>query len=219
MVAAKGSTVHLARSTPTTSMCATRMSAREGSATAELRRRATTEVRPGATGSSSAAMPSFCRIAKRYFAAACSFPGGLVVLILIRSWSQTLASPVSEVRSPSGDWLPGRQFVGGGATCAATGCATTSCTTTDNAATNNHASTCSSGRGILRKPFTKPSSFLVHSPPRESGERPAVAEGYAQQRFAANLTHINMQGVGTRPGNGTSFRKLHGEGRLDLERC
>ena len=56
-------------------------------------------------------MPSFCRMAKMYFVAACSLPGGLVVLILIRSWSQILASPVRDVRSQRR--LAGRERVRG----------------------------------------------------------------------------------------------------------
>ena len=120
IVAAKGSTVHFGLSTPTTSMCATSNSAFDGSATAELLSRATTDVRPGATGNSSAAIPSFASTPKMYFAVSASFPGGFVVLILIRSCSQTFASPESFVRSPSGGppCVPGNPFVAGGATCA-----------------------------------------------------------------------------------------------------
>ena len=84
------------------------------------RSRATTDVLPGATGISSAAIPSFAKTPKIYFAASASFPGGFVVLILIRSCSQIFASPESAVRSPNGapPCVPGNPFVAGGATCA-----------------------------------------------------------------------------------------------------
>src|ERR1700682_4417043 len=85
------------------------------------RRRATTALRPGPTGNSSAVTPSFCRTPKTYFAATCSLPGGLVVLILTRSCSQTLASPVSEVRSPRGEVATGAAGVGTDGNWAASG--------------------------------------------------------------------------------------------------
>jgi hypothetical protein len=72
-------------------MWATSNNALDGSANAELFSRATSALRPGVSGKTSAAIPSFCKIAAIYFAAASSFPGGLVVLILIRSVSQPVA--------------------------------------------------------------------------------------------------------------------------------
>src|ERR1700688_1333181 len=105
MTAANGSTVHLDRSTPTTSMWATSNNAFEGSATAELFKRATSALRPGARSSISDWMPSFSRICARYLAMACSLPGGLVVLVRTRSISQPWASLASAVVSPMGDGL------------------------------------------------------------------------------------------------------------------
>src|SRR3984893_311951 len=105
ITAANGSTVHFDRSTPTTSMCATNNNAFDGSAIAELRRRATRALRPGARSSISDWMPSFSRTCARYFAVACSFPGGFVVLVRIRSISQPWASLATAVVSPMGDGL------------------------------------------------------------------------------------------------------------------
>src|SRR4029077_8628524 len=138
-------------------MCATSSSAFDGSATAELRRRATTELRPGATWSSSAVMPSFASTFITYFAAACSFPGGFVVLILIRSWNHVRASAVIEVRSPTGDWLAGRLLVGGGATCALSGRANGDIAA---AAAKKHAAA-SSGICLQRFQITRQSSVGV----------------------------------------------------------
>src|SRR6266404_1489968 len=99
--APNGSTVHFARSTPTTSMCATSSSAFDGSGNAELVSRATSALRPGWSGSSSALIPSFCKIPAMYFAAASSFPGGFVVLILISSVSHPVASRARADVSPA----------------------------------------------------------------------------------------------------------------------
>src|ERR1700676_653506 len=120
----KGSTVHLVLSTPTTSMCATSSSARDGSATAELCRRATSALRPGASSRSSDEIPSFSRTPAMYFAASCSLPGGLVVLMRIRSMSQPCASLAMAVVSPTG--LAGKGGVlagipGAAGTCAKAG--------------------------------------------------------------------------------------------------
>ena len=109
--APNGSTVHFARSTPTTSMCATSSNAFDGSANAELFSRATNALRPGAIGSSSALIPSFCKTPSMYFAAASSFPGGFVVLILISSASHPVASRDSS--DVSSACLPGCAAVGG----------------------------------------------------------------------------------------------------------
>jgi hypothetical protein len=96
MTALNGSTVHLLRSTPTTSMCATSNNAREGSAIAVLRTRAMTALRPGVNSKISGEIPSFSKIAATYFAAASSFPGGFVVLIRTKSASQPTASFASD---------------------------------------------------------------------------------------------------------------------------
>ena len=56
-------------------------------------------LRPGAISRTSAGMFSFCSTAATYFAAAASLPGGLVVLMRIRSVSQPCASVSSCVRS------------------------------------------------------------------------------------------------------------------------
>jgi len=77
----------------------------EGSASAELRKRATSALRPGARSSISDWMPSFSRMCARYFAMACSLPGGLVVLVRIISISQPWASFASVVVSPIGEGL------------------------------------------------------------------------------------------------------------------
>src|SRR5271157_5626960 len=113
MIPPKGSTDHLLRSTPTTSMCATSRSALEGSATALLRNRATSALRPDATSRISGVMPSLLNIPARYFAAACSFPGGFVVLILTSSTSQSCASRASADVSPTRDGATGIPYGGG----------------------------------------------------------------------------------------------------------
>ena len=121
MTAPNGSTLHFERSTPTTSMWATRSKAREGSGMAALRKRATSALRPGATSKSSGVIPSFSRMPAMYFAAACSFPGGLVVSILTRSASQPSASLARAVVSGSGTCAggtAGAELVG---SCAKTG--------------------------------------------------------------------------------------------------
>src|SRR2546421_243834 len=59
--------------------------------------RATRALRPGASGKISELIPSFCKMPAMYFAAASSFPGGFVVLILISSASQPSASCPSAV--------------------------------------------------------------------------------------------------------------------------
>src|SRR6202011_5599982 len=97
--------VHLDRAPPTTSMWATSNNALDGSASAELRKRATSALRPGAKSNSSDWMPSFSKTCARYFAVACSFPGGFVVLVRIRSISQPWASLATAVVSPMGDGL------------------------------------------------------------------------------------------------------------------
>ncbi len=48
-----------------------------------------------------------------YFAAACSFPGGLVVLIFISSTSQSCASRASAVVSPTSEEPSGIPIAGG----------------------------------------------------------------------------------------------------------
>src|ERR1043165_2433445 len=111
--APKGSTVHFARSTPTPSRWATNSTALDGSANEDAFSRATSALRPGATGSNSAVIPSFCKIPATYFAAASSLPGGLVVLILINSASQVVASRASAEVSPGAELVCG---VGGGPT-------------------------------------------------------------------------------------------------------
>src|SRR5579863_5890022 len=103
MVAAKGSTVHLDLSTPTTSMWATSKRARDGSGIAALRRRATTALRPGARSKNSGVRPSLVRIVAMYLAVACSLPGGLVVSMRMRSASQPSASLAKAVVSPAGE--------------------------------------------------------------------------------------------------------------------
>src|SRR5207245_2962484 len=86
--------------------------------------RATTALRPGATSSISGLMPSFWRTPATYRAASCSFPGGLEVLILIKSASQPCASlAIAEVLL-SGDAGGGPAGIPGaacGIPCAATG--------------------------------------------------------------------------------------------------
>src|SRR5882724_10457805 len=105
MTAPKGSTVRLDLSTPTTSICATNKSARDGSAMAEPRKRATSALLPGTASKVSEGTPSFCRRSAMYFAVACSLPGGLVVLMWIRSASQPWASLAIAVVSPIGEGL------------------------------------------------------------------------------------------------------------------
>src|SRR5271169_1896480 len=92
MTAPKGSTVHLDLSTPTTSRCAIKSSAREGSGTALEERRATRKPRPGVLSKISDEMPSLVRMAAIYFAATSSLPGGLVVSMRSRPCSQPSAS-------------------------------------------------------------------------------------------------------------------------------
>ena len=121
IAAANGSTVHFDLSTATTSMCATSSSAFEGSAIAVLRSRATTALRPGVMSRISGVIPSFSKTPAMYFAAVCSFPGGFVVLIRIRSASQPCASFATAAVSPTGDGLVGIPGPPAGATCAATG--------------------------------------------------------------------------------------------------
>ncbi len=116
VTAPNGSTVHLSRSTPTTSVCAISSNAFDGYLNVELFSRATKALRPGDSGSSSAVIPSFCNTAAMYFAAASSLPGGLVVLILIKSISQPVASRASAEVSPNGPL-----------DCVITGCPATGC--------------------------------------------------------------------------------------------
>src|SRR5271156_3520193 len=88
----KGSTLQRVLSAGTTSRCATSSKAFDGSATAVLRNRATTALRPGVTSRISGVNPSFCNTAATYFAAGASPPGGFEVFILIKSMSQPCAS-------------------------------------------------------------------------------------------------------------------------------
>src|SRR5580658_6327597 len=153
MVAAKGSTVHLDLSTPTTSMCATRRRARDGSGMAALRRRATSALRPGARSRNSEVIPSFVRMAATYFAAACSLPGGFVVSMRMRSASQPSASLARAVVSPAGERVFSTVGMAVEGTCAVEGGATMG---------DNHASRTTAGTKmcILRFQFTKTSSVL-----------------------------------------------------------
>ena len=118
---ANGSTLHRDLSTGTVSKCATSKSALEDSAIADLCNRATTALRPGVKSSSSALIPSFARTPATYIAAICSFPGGFVVLILMRSVSQPCASLAIAEVLPIGDGLPGIPGPPAGETCAAIG--------------------------------------------------------------------------------------------------
>src|SRR6266480_999763 len=118
---ANGSTLHRDLSTGTVSKCATSKSALEDSAIADLCNRATTALRPGVNSSSWALIPSFARTPATYIAAICSFPGGFVVLILMRSVSQPCASLAIAEVLPIGDGLPGIPGPTAGETCAAIG--------------------------------------------------------------------------------------------------
>ena len=127
ITAPNGSTVQRDLSTGTVSRCATSSRAFEGSGTTELRRRATTALRPGAKSRISGLMPSFCSTPATYLAASCSFPGGLDVLILIRSASQTSASLRTAVASATGDMLAVFTGVACGIPCAAAGTLAAKC--------------------------------------------------------------------------------------------
>ena len=92
-------------------MCATSSSAFDGSATAELRSRATTACVPAPH----AALPPESLLLSAlaiYFAASASLPGGFVVLILIKSSSQICASLARAVVSPSGECVANRRWRG-----------------------------------------------------------------------------------------------------------
>ena len=80
-----------------------------------------TALRRGVKSSSSALIPSFARTPATYIAATCSFPGGFVVLILMRSVSQPCASLAIAEVLPIGDGLPGIPGPPAGETCAAIG--------------------------------------------------------------------------------------------------
>src|SRR6202166_448348 len=167
MTAANGSTVHLDRSTPTTSMWATSNNAFEGSATAELFKRATSALRPGARSSISDWMPSFSRICARYLAIACSLPGGVVVLVRTISISQPWASLASAVGSPMGDGLliatAGDWDVGAPADWEvgwAAWCGEDTCAASGKRALNNSAPTLSTTCS-LRFPLTNPLQFKI----------------------------------------------------------
>ena len=93
-------------------MCATSNSAFDGSATALLRSRATSALRPGATSRISGVIPSFVKMPAMYFAAACSFPGGFVVLIFTNSTSQSCASRANALVFPTNRLLGGIPMAG-----------------------------------------------------------------------------------------------------------
>ena len=83
------------------------------SGTALLRSRATSALLPGVISNISEVIPSFVRIEAIYFAAACSFPGGFVVLILISCISQSWASLANGPVSPTSVLLTGIPIAGG----------------------------------------------------------------------------------------------------------
>ncbi len=152
-------------------MCATSSSAFEGSAIAVLFSRATSALRPGVKSRISALIPSFCKTAAMYIAASCSFPGGFVVLILMRSASQLCASFAIVEVSPIGGGFIGIPRGAAGETCAATGILA--------AIANAAAPTI---LWTMRFEFTNLSSWLRL--PQHSR---------LSKRFALNVLHTNMQ--------------------------
>ncbi len=92
MTAAKGSTVHWSRCTPTTSMWPMRMTGDLAAAPVRPRIRATTAPRPGADSNTCDSMPSALNSESRNRADASSLPGGLVVLMRISACSCCVAS-------------------------------------------------------------------------------------------------------------------------------
>src|SRR5579859_1015509 len=175
ITAPKGSTDHLDLSTPTTSMCATNSTARDGSGMAALRRRATNALRPGERSKNSDGIPSLVRMPAMYLAAACSLPGGFVVSMRMRPASQPSASFASAVVSPTGDCVDWTVGIAVDGACAARGEAA--------ARDNSDSATAEIIISNLKFPFTKTSS----------GIRVRCGQGRpAQQRFALNALHTNM---------------------------
>src|SRR6266850_172795 len=167
-------------------MCATSSSAFEGAAIAALRNRATTALRPGVMSRISGVIPSFSRIPAIYFAATCSFPGGFVVLIRIRSASHPCASFATFDVSPTSDGFAGIPGPVGVGACAAT-CKLVAATRAAAPAKTR----------ILRFQFTNLSSSY------------AVARKHLSKRFASNMLHTNMQVWAPNLGFGPALRKFN----------
>src|SRR5256885_4816108 len=134
-------------------MCATSSKAREGSATAELRSRATKALRPGAISRISGVIPSLAKMPAMYFDAAASLPGGFVVLIWMSCTSHTLASLANSAVFAMEEGFGGATGVDWGIPCA-----------DEETVAANQQRAMRSGVPILRFQFTKPSSNLRHPP-------------------------------------------------------